>query len=263
MRRAGIQPLVIFDGRTPVAKAAVVEERRIARAAAHEELAAVQEAAAAATTEADRITLELRAAELQAAAPVVTSGERDAVKQLLYAAGVLHVTARGEADDLLAYLARTAQIQAVVTTDMDFLARGLSVLVRPDTPDASVFTVIRLPALLERLGVSQREFVVACALMGSDYTVGGQRLRGDEAMAHARRGGVQLTPAIEAAIQQLEGGSVSGWADLLSESQQAKWSAGAPPVEPEGIQRMTAEYGWPRDWQALLTVNASRQNKMG
>ena len=146
MRRGGVEPIVVLDGKPPPAKGAVLEQRRTVRAATTQkiaELATKVEAAAPI----ERAVIEKQIADLQAKAPTVSHSDRDDLKRFLYGAGVLFVTANGEADDLLGALAQAGRIQGIVSTDMDMLVRGTPRLIVPETQDGSVLTEIhhRLP----------------------------------------------------------------------------------------------------------------------
>jgi flap endonuclease-1 len=263
MRRAGIEPVFVFDGRTPAAKVETVEKRREVRAAVKQEIATIRaEIAAAAPAEtggatADTVAKEARVAELQARVPQITTRDRDDIKKFLYAAGVLFVTATGEADDLLGYLARTGQVGAVVSTDMDMLARGVRVLVQPETPDTTVLTELSLPTVLSGLGLTYEQFVDACMLMGSDYTPAEVRTMPPPVAVEAvRRGGVSVPVLSDEGMRHgaalLRGDGVT-WEALLADAQREKWAAGAPPVELEALLRYCEENLWPRDWRRALS----------
>ena len=266
MRSAGVEPVVVFDGRPPVAKTDIIDQRRTVRVAAHKEMAEIEaELSSPELTDSDKITKEQRHAALQKKAPTVSSSEKDALKQFLYAAGVLFVTASGEADDLLAYLARSGDIQAVVSTDTDMLPRGVPVLITPETPDCTVLTEIRLDAVLAGLSLTYSQFVDACMLMGSDYSGRGWRhMEPAVAVAHARKGvdwssmdvSGSVCLALERGVDMLMGSGVR-WTDLLSEKQLAKWTAGAPPCEPENVAAAAAANGWPATWIPLLSSLSS------
>lgn len=264
MRSAGIQPIVVFDGRPPAAKMDILDQRRVVRVAAHKEMAEIEaELSSPELSDSDKIAKEQRHAILQKRAPTVSSSDKDGIKQFLYAAGVMFVTATGEADDLLAYLARSDKIQAVVSTDTDMLPRGVSVLINPETPDCTVLTELRLPDVLYGLGLTYPQFVDACMLMGSDYSAKGWRsVEPSHAVHLARRGfdwsmmdisGSRVSEAMERGVDMLMGSSVR-WTDLLSDKQQEKWSAGAPPCEPENLAMAVIANGWPAIWLAALSV---------
>jgi hypothetical protein len=255
LRAAGIEPVIIFDGHPPVAKSPVIERRREARATARAEVAAAAAAIAERPemSEMERAEHEMRAAAATARAPTVARGDRDQLKQFLYACGVLFVTPNGEADDLLALLARQGHVSAVISTDMDMIARGVGRLVVPDTPDATVLTEYSLEAVLAGLRLTYRQFVDACELMGSDYSaVGGARYEPAVAVEAARRGVWDISGAeFDVGTRLLRGDGVT-LESLLAEIQLAKWTAGAPAREPEALARFCAEEEWPTQWQAVL-----------
>ena len=261
MRTAGVEPVVVFDGRPPSAKTDILDQRRTVRVAAHKEMAEIEaELSSPELTDSDKITKEQRHAALQKKAPTVSGSEKDALKQFLYAAGVLFVTASGEADDLLAYLARAGDIQAVVSTDTDMLPRGVPVLITPETPDCTVLTVQRLDDVLSGIGLSYPQFVDACMLMGSDYSGKGWRSVEPAAAVTLARRGVDWTTmdisgsvcsAMERGVDMLMGSGIR-WTDLMSEKQMAKWTTGAPPCEPENLAAAVATNGWPATWITWL-----------
>lgn len=260
LRRAAIEPVFVFDGNTPTAKAETVEKRRETRAAVKQEIATIKaEIADAATTEvggASALTVakEARVAELQARIPQITTRDRTDIKKFLYSAGVLFVTATGEADDLLGYLARTGQVGAVISTDMDMLARGVRVLVQPETPDTTVLTELSLTSVLGGLGLTYEQFVDACMLMGSDYTPREIRTMPPPVAVEAvRRGSVGMLgdEGMKRGVVLLRGEGVT-WESVLVDVQREKWAAGAPAVEPEPLLRSCEENLWPMDWRRAL-----------
>lgn len=262
MRRAGIEPVFVFDGRTPVAKTDTVEKRREVRAIIKQEIATIKAEIEAAPEAVGAIAKEARVAELQAKVPQITSRDRDDIKKFLYTAGVLFVTASGEADDLLGFLARTGQVAAVVSTDMDMLARGVKVLVQPETPDTTVLTELLLDGVLTGLGITYTQFVDACMLMGSDYTPHDVRtMAPPSAVDWVHRNtpiamGLLANPEIQRGAALLRGDGTM-WEDMLAETQREKWAAGAPAVEVEPLRRHAVENMWPADWVRALSREGS------
>lgn len=247
LRSAGITPVFIFDGKPPAAKAATVDQRRADRQIIHQEMAEIRTELGAEHTAAEKATMETRMAELQRRAPVVTNGDKDEIKRLLYGTGVQFITASGEADDVLAYLCRDGTLQGVVSTDMDMLARGVPLLVMPETNDATTLTRIRLSDVLAGFRLTYRQFVDACMLMGSDYSEGTMEPR--EAIEAARSGAA--VPESGVAILMGEG---VAWDDIVSPKQQEKWNIGAPEAEPETVATFATAHKWPVPWLALLTM---------
>ena len=264
MRSYKIVPIVVFDGRPPSAKSDILDQRRTVRVAAHKEMAEIEaELSSPELSDQDKITKEHRHAALQKKAPTVSSVEKDALKQFLYAAGVLFVTASGEADDLLAYLARSGDIQAVMSTDTDMLPRGIPVLINPETPDCTVLTEYTLNDVLSGLELTYPQFVDACMLMGSDYSGRGWKsVEPAQAVALARRGiewsvmdisGARFSDLMERGVDMLMGSTVR-WNDLLSEKQMAKWTSGAQPYELQNLAAAVVANGWPAVWLTALTT---------
>ena len=261
MRAAGIQPVVVFDGRPPAAKADVIESRRVVREAAHKEMADIRTELTVGThTEIKRAELETRVASLQRKAPQVTNTDKDDLKKFLYAAGVQFVTAAGEADDVLAYLYHSGYITTIVSTDMDMLARGVWSLVIPETADATVLTEIRLDNLLTALGLTYNQFVTACTLMGTDYTGKGWRSIEPRIAVERARGGLDLSTMdasgtvcvmLVTAAARLRGIDVK-WEEIVSERQRDKWSMGVPAREPDSLTEFGKRYEWPQDWVCAM-----------
>ena len=259
MRSSGIVPVVIFDGRPPAAKAAVIEQRREVREEVKRELAVVQgelTERGAVMTEFERAMLEKKAADLNRKAPQVTRDDKDALKQFLYAAGVQFVTANGEADDVLAYLCSTGYLAAVISTDMDMFARGVPLLVMPETADGAVLTQVVTADLLSGLGLTRDQFVDACMLMGSDYS--GKdwisvepRVAVERARAGVDWATVDPSGALLVGARMLRGDGLV-WEEIVSERQREKWAA-TPQREFDNLAMTCVNQGWPVEWLRILT----------
>lgn len=250
LRKAKITPIFIFDGKPPAAKADVIDQRREQRQAVQKEMADIKtELEDETLTVTEKADMERRHAALQKKAPTVSSGDKDEIKRLLHTAGVQFITASGEADDVLAYLGRNGTIQGVISTDMDMLARGLPLLVIPETADTSVLTEIRLDRVLAGLGLTYPQFVNACMLMGSDYS-GKDWTSVDpkEAVARAKRSDA-LPSEMEHGVTLLTGSGII-WEEIVSEKQRVKWDLGRQPPEPENLAAFAV--GWPADWVSVL-----------
>jgi 5'-3' exonuclease len=263
IRQLGAEPIVIFDGSPSKAKTAVVTQRQAARAAVR---ARTEEIRTELTTiptlsEAERGAREVEIAELRATAPTVSRADRNQVKQFLYAAGVLGVTAEEEADDLLGFLARRGDIAAVVSADFDMLARGVPRLIVPETADATVLTQIDLADILRTQRITYEQFVEACVLMGSDYSPAGWTGLYPTVALHTIRGAAgwladiddaDVRAGLEAAAALLRGDGVEWGSALLDERQMEKWVAGAPAKEPGPMASFFAENRWPLTWRPAL-----------
>lgn len=218
----GIQPVFVFDGKSPREKDGTRSARQRQKAYA---------AAACGGRERE-----------SACAPRVTTEDRNAAKQLFYALGVLCLNAELEADEVLAFLARRGDFAAVISTDMDFLPRGVGTLIIPNRlTDLTMWRATTLSNLLETAHLTYAEFVDMCVLMGCDYaptipTISYQsaywRIREGRTMLEILGGeGIRTATAWERAASMLRGDNAS-WETVLSSKQREKWDAGAPPAEP-------------------------------
>ena len=232
MRQYGIEPIFVFDGSTPRAKSATVDKRRTIRNVIKTEMRAIQEKLTGSDVgvcAAERSSLERRHDILQKKAPQITSDDRDEVKRFLHGCGVRFITASGEADEVLAFLYRSDEIQAVVSTDMDMLARGVARLIVPESADTTVLSEFSLDILLKQLKLTYSGFVNMCVKMGCDYSA-------------------EEAPAI------LKGVNAS-WETIVSEKQREKWSsysASSSSSEPDTIATFSDTYRWPCEWTKLL-----------
>jgi hypothetical protein len=210
LRAWGVEPVFVFDGKAPREK----EGTRSAR----------------------------RRQKTQVAEPVrVSTDDRNQAKQLFYVLGVLALNAEFEADSVLAYLARRGDLAAVISTDMDFLPRGIAYLIIPNTvADLTTWASVHLAEWLRAADLTYDAFVDMCVLMGCDYaptlpTVSYQsaywRIRGGTLLEILASEGIRTPTAWIRAVQILRGEG-DRWEDLLSPRQREKWLAGPPPAEP-------------------------------
>ncbi len=214
LRAWGIEPLFVFDGKSPREKDGTRSARRRQRALVPE-------------------SEQIR----------VSTDTRNEVKQLFYALGILALNAEQEADTVLAYLARTGQIAAVISADMDFLPRGVERLLIPNIlTDLTTWRCACLSQLLAKSQMTYAQFVDMCVLMGCDYaptipTISYQsaywRIREGRTMLEILGGeGIRTYTAWETAGILLRG-EKDRWETILSEHQREKWRAGPPKPEPD------------------------------
>ena len=189
-------------------------------------------------TKEQRDTLTKEISNLTANSVYVTTDERDEVKRLLYAAGVIFLNANGEADNVLAYLMRRGELDAVMSNDMDLLARGVHTMIVPERMgvpgDTTGWIVYELNNILEHAGLMYLQFLEMCVLMGSDYTNKAKSLPFKQSYFTIKYKG-NLHKALESiqikdylpydrAIDMLNGRNETV-EDLMSEKQWLKWSA--------------------------------------
>jgi flap endonuclease-1 len=174
-REYNIIPVPVFDGKPPDEKRETIRQRnevRLKNDMKRQQLTTDMENATMTAEQRDTLTKEIGA--LTVSSIYVTTDERDEVKRLLYAAGVIFLNANGEADNVLAYLMRRGELDAVMSNDMDLLARGVHTLLVPERMgvpgDTSGWIAYELNNILEYAGLTYLQFLEMCVLMGSDYT---------------------------------------------------------------------------------------------
>jgi len=175
-RRCGMIPVPVFDGRPPHEKQSLLDSRRCTE----NQLQQNDE------------PLQKQSQSLSQQTTCFTGEEREFIKQLLYVCGVAPLNASGEADNVLAHLAKTGEIAAVISHDMDLLVRGVETLWVPDSyalpGDREGWTTYSCSDLCERASLSYIEFVTMSVLMGCDYTHGLLRLHYRAAYALVKSG---------------------------------------------------------------------------
>ena len=244
-KQHSIQPVMIFDGKPPDEKRALIQKRTALRLASDatrqilegdlEHVPMNEEQAAVVTKEVNRLVLN---------STYLTGEERDIAKQLFYACGIVTLNASGEADSVLAYFAKRGELAAVISHDFDLLARGVETLLVPGPyalpGDTGGWSEYRLSSILTRIGFTYEQFLDMCILMGCDYTSGLQSLpfkraywaiqfRGPLSVVLASLG-VRNTMPYETAKHLMEG-LLDTQDSLMNAKQWEKWMAGPPSVE--------------------------------
>jgi flap endonuclease-1 len=238
-REYNIIPVPVFDGKPPDEKRETIRLRNEARLKNDDKRKQLTtDIENAEMTEAQRDTLTKEIGALTASSIYVTTDERDEVKRLLYAAGVIFLNANGEADNVLAYLMRRGELDAVMSNDMDLLARGVHTLLVPERMsvpgDTTGWISYELTDILYHAGLTYLQFLEMCVLMGSDYTNKAKSLPFKQSYFTIKYKG-NLHKALESiqikdflpydrAIDMLNGRNETV-EELMSEKQWLKWSA--------------------------------------
>ena len=168
MRCNGIRPLMVFDGRDLDGKAVAGRKRRKDRLQAQDAVAVALSDQDADALADGTLTVQVDPKTLQAAAAVTTGFVGlcvDACREM----GISYVVAPNEADAQLAYLARTGQVQYVITDDGDLCVYGCPrVLLKVDfsTGKCDLFEASRL--LISTPGTQDSPLLKLCRKWGTD-----------------------------------------------------------------------------------------------
>ena len=238
-REYNIIPIPVFDGKPPDEKRETIRQRNEARLKNDQKrIQLATDIENVDMTKEQRDTLTKEIGNLTANSVYVTTDERDEVKRLLYAAGVIFLNANGEADNVLAYLMRRGELDAVMSNDMDLLARGVHTLLVPERMgapgDTTGWIAYELNNILHHAGLTYLQFLEMCVLMGSDYTNKAKSLPFKQSYftikykgnLHKALESIQIKDCLpyDRAIDMLNGRNETV-EDLMSEKQWIKWSA--------------------------------------
>jgi hypothetical protein len=240
-KRLDIEPVILFDGKPPTEKQHTLVQRTALRVESNVKKTVC-------LTPQERQKLELNSTYF-------TSEERDQVKQFLYSCGVLSLNASGEADNTLAYLNRKGWISAVISSDFDFLPRGVETLIVPAHEglphESSGWKQYSLSNILRLADMTRNQFVEMCVLMGSDYTANLPSIPYKTAywtVKHAcsteytlARFNIRDTEPYRRAKQILTG-VLDTEASLMNDKQWEKWHAGSPRIELEALTEFVHLY---------------------
>jgi 5'-3' exonuclease len=255
-RKHSITPVPIFDGKPPEEKRKMLEqrfERRTAAQLKHQALKTDTEKTTMSLAQREVVEQELQ--KLEHTANYLTSDERDVAKQLFYACGIMSYNATGEADTVLAYFARRGTFAAVISNDFDMLARGVPILLVPETyalpGDKSGWQLFRLDTITKAVQFTYEQFLEMCVLMGCDYTTGVKTLQYKSAYwAIKYRGQIEKTikqyseqdQQVYLKAKEMLSGVSETQESLMGAKQWDKWATGKPNVEPETIEVFRRHY---------------------
>lgn len=170
-----IELIVVFDGSPPPQKKYVTAFRKQQREKSDQYCNALEVALERHDlTEEMKNQIQKQIISSRKAVPQIRSDDRDLVKQLFYATGTPFVHSIGEADNLLAYMSLRGEIDAVISTDYDFLARGVRHLIVPENDDLRISRYLHydLTAICSSLELTPVQFREFACLLGTDYAPG-------------------------------------------------------------------------------------------
>lgn len=278
LKKCNVRVVPVFDGKPPEEKKAALKQRSVLRVQSTAQQTQLKEnMECIQMSEVQRSVLESALRKLESTTHYLTSDERDEAKQLFYACGIVPLNATGEADNVLAYFSKHGLIDAVISNDMDLLARGVQTLLVPDTyalpGDASGWSTYRLDDLLTTTGLTYSQFVEMCVLMGCDYTVGQKSLpyriaywsiRYGKGFEHTlRKHGVVDMQPYERAIELLCGVQDTR-EELMGAKQWEKLEMFAPSCEIETLETLKTTHlsNLCEDEYRLLSLGNDRGNNV-
>jgi len=255
-RAQQIQLVVVFDGSPPPEKSEIMAQRRKLREDTDKFCNALETALEGPELSVEqRKILNQRIQVSRRSVPQIRADDRNEVKQLLYATGTPFVHSQGEADTLLAYMEQKGQIDAVISTDYDFIARGVKNLLVPasENLEGTAFHCFQLDAICTELGLTQQQLREFACLLGTDYAPGLVYQRGQTSRLLYRR--FKVLGSLDALMAKMKLPDEKKadvrhslaeldvenrlLDDLLRTEQQERLAKGSP-IEPEWIHRHLA-----------------------
>jgi len=275
-----INLIYVFDGKPPSEKDMVNDKRFSERKVATDKCYELKNQLEHETVSERRDLLLVQIRELESRFPILTNGIKEEVKRFLEATGTLFIVPNCEADTLLAYWFRRGVLDAIVSHDYDFIARGCRLLAPRQTlvENMNLWTqwedydpvVIR-----DGLGLNESRFVDLCVLMGSDYTPGLpivpwkialtalqykepiEAIWARHTFSNWRQKDVKARLCGEIDVlfkaKRILGGNDDVPEDMMDLSQWAKWTGGSTVPVPDALHEFKKLYS-EFDWQAILTV---------
>jgi len=170
-----INLIYVFDGKPPVEKDLVNDKRFYERKLASDRCVELKNQLLSEPEKYDMLVAQIK--DLESRFPILTVAMKDEVKQFLEATGTMFIVPNCEADTLLAYWYRRGVLDAVVSHDYDFIARGCKLLAPKQTQVDGVcqwsqWEYYDPVTIRNQLRLSESQFIELCVLMGSDYTPG-------------------------------------------------------------------------------------------
>ena len=160
-----IQPIFVFDGKTPPEKRALVHRRRLEKKAAINKYAEICDGSQPPISKMEMRELERKMLRL-------TWEDIDNVRDLLEAYGVRFVRAPGEADHMCAHLVKTGEAWATMTEDMDLFLYGCPRVLRGLNMQTREIILYDTSAIMTDLQLSQEQFLMVMVIFGTDYNEG-------------------------------------------------------------------------------------------
>jgi flap endonuclease-1 len=156
----------VFDGVAGELKDDTLQKRAQTREAARERH---QQAKAAAEQGHDGAKTPEELQRMARRGSHVGAREIEAVYRLLDTFGVTGAISSGESDPLMAAYVLDHTAVAAVSADGDMLAYGVPQLITELDTSGRTCTRVRLATVLERLQLTQAEFLDLCITLGTDY----------------------------------------------------------------------------------------------
>ena len=167
-----IIPIFIFDGKPPPEKRKMLNRRYAERVGAESEYTQLCE-----KLENEELNSREKRAlmndiqVLKRKCVYVTKAEIEVVQRLISAYGFTYCQAPSEADELCSLFVKKGIAWACLSEDMDMFVHATPRVLRYLSLINNTFVLYDTRSILNKLGVTQSEFIMLCVLSGTDYNI--------------------------------------------------------------------------------------------
>jgi len=172
LRHYNVHPLFVFDGKAPLAKKGLLEERRAARGRAKEHYKRYKDLLLQTTDNSERKNITRQMAILRKQTVVVKAHHIQTIQDLLDAYGMKYIVATGEADSVCAALVRKNMAYACLSEDTDLFVYGCPRVLKYFSLANHTAMIYRLSEIRDVLSIEMDDFRTLCVLSGTDYNAG-------------------------------------------------------------------------------------------
>ena len=171
LRYYNIIPIFVFDGKPPVEKNAVIQQRTNTKVDAELEYNYLKEKLTSETNEEERQEIIESMDQLKKKIIYITKEKTEKVKELIRFYGATYCEAKGEADEMCAMLVIYKVVWACLSEDMDLFVYGCTRVIRYLSLMNHTCILYYTKGILDHLRLSQCEFRKICILSGTDYNI--------------------------------------------------------------------------------------------
>ena len=169
LKKFGIEPLFVFDGKPPDEKRETIEQRKMAKLKLKEKIEELEQKRVETASEAEIGEIDIEIENIEKRIVYVDRDIINSTKQLLELMGVSYIHCNCEAEQYCGKLYNEGIVQGVITEDMDTIASGCHFVYRNFSNRVDTITFYSLDNILMDLGLSYFEFLDLCIILGNDY----------------------------------------------------------------------------------------------
>lgn len=164
LQRYKIRPIFVFDGKSPIEKAELLQERRLKKREANEQIKDIEENQTAISKQ----EFDL----LKKKAVRISYADLDNTRDLLDAYGISHCRAMGEADKLCAQLVKKNIAWAAMSDDMDLFLYDCPRVIRCVSIKRAQCSLYDTTQIFRDLSIKHEQFLKLMIITGTDYNKG-------------------------------------------------------------------------------------------